>query len=71
MVHRSRGAVRLVFTAAAEGHLRIAVTAEEPVAVRNEATVPLLRAHTIALALGGRIEGEYAEGGLEIVLPRR
>lgn len=71
VIHRSAGSVRLVFTAAREGHLRITVTAESAVTVRKAATAPMLRARTIALALGGRLEGEYAEGGVEIVLPRR
>lgn len=71
VVHRSAGAVRLDFVAAPDGHLRIAIAAERAVAVRKTGTAPLLRARTVALALGGRLEGEYAEGGVEIVLPRR
>ena len=71
VMHRTRGAVRLVFAAAPDGHLRITVTAESSVPVRKASTAPLLRARTVALALGGRLEGEYAEGGVEIVLPRR
>ncbi|MCA1984780.1 histidine kinase dimerization/phospho-acceptor domain-containing protein [Nocardioides nematodiphilus] len=71
LVHRSAGAVRLVFTAGTDGHLRITITAESAVAVRKASTAPLQRARTIAMALGGRLEGEYADGGLEVVLPRR
>jgi signal transduction histidine kinase len=71
VVHRSAGAVRLVFVAGADGHLRITVAAERAVEVRKVGTAPLLRARTVALALGGRLEGEYAAGGVEIVLPRR
>jgi len=69
--YRTAGPVRLVFAAGADRHLRITVTAESRMPVRKPGTAPLLRARTIALALGGRLEGEYAEGGVEIVLPRR
>lgn len=71
VVHRTGGDVGLVFAAAVDGHLRITVTADSSVPVRKANTAPLLRARTVALALGGRLEGEYAEGGVEIVLPRR
>ena len=71
LVHRSAGAVRLVFAAGTDGHLRITITAESAVAVRKASTAPLQRARTIAMALGGRLEGGYADGGLEVVLPRR
>ena len=71
VVHRTRGDVRLVFAAGPDGHLRITVTATSSVWVRKASTAPLLRARTVALALGGRLEGEYVEGGVEIVLPRR
>jgi hypothetical protein len=71
VMHRSAGPVRLVLAAAAEGHLRITVTAAARASARTNGTAPLTRARTVALALGGRLEGEYAGGGVEIVLPRR
>ena len=71
VVHRTAGAVGLVFAAGTDGHLRITVSAERTVQVRKVGTAPLLRARTVALALGGRLEGEYAVGGVEIVLPQR
>lgn len=71
VTHRTEGAVRLVFAVGTDAHLRITVAAESVVAARSSATTPLLRAETVAMALGGRLEGEYAAGGVEIVLPRR
>jgi hypothetical protein len=71
VMHRSAGPVRLVLAAAAEGHLRITATAAARASARTNGTAPLTRARTVALALGGRLEGEYAGGGVEIVLPRR
>lgn len=71
VLHRSSGSVRLVFAAGDADHLRITVTAGPAATGRAGESPPRVRARTIALALGGRLEGEYAAGGVEIVLPRR
>jgi signal transduction histidine kinase len=71
VVHRTAGDVRLVFATGSASHLRISIRADSAVPVRKGNTAPLLRARTIAAALGGRLDGEYAMSGVEIVLPRR
>ncbi|WGL53495.1 HAMP domain-containing sensor histidine kinase [Nocardioides sp. BP30] len=71
VVHRSRGAVRIGFAVGTEAHLRITVRAASARSERRTGGAPMARARAVATALGGRLEGEYAADGVEIVLPRR
>lgn len=83
VLQRSRGPVRLVYESdEAGGLLRMRVLAGEPARtrVRGRLGLPsgrrrqgasLARAQAVVTALGGRLEGEYHERGLDIVLPRR
>lgn len=74
VLHRSRGGVRLGFEATDEGALRIQVDTADTVRSRGKAKQPgsaFERARALAMALGGRLDGERPEEGLEVLLPRR
>ncbi|HEY0889672.1 MAG TPA: HAMP domain-containing protein [Nocardioides sp.] len=74
VLHRSRGGVRLAFEATGEGALRIQVDAADSVRSRGRAKQPgsaFVRARAVAMALGGRLDGERPDEGLEVLLPRR
>lgn len=72
VLHRSRGQVELTLEAAAGGALRVSVRAERASMRRHrKGTAPVERARTVALALGGRLEGECAHPGVEVRLPQR
>lgn len=71
---RGAGAVRIVFTAAADGHLRVSVhcagrTPESEPGGDSVDEMSQLRA--VVEALGGRVIGEHPADGLEVLLPRR
>lgn len=75
VLHRSRGRVRLAFEATGERALRIHVVAAVPARARGGELRPpgstFVRAQAVAMALGGRIDGERPEVGLSVLLPRR
>jgi hypothetical protein len=72
VLHRSRGEVVLVLEAGPGGALRASVRAERSCARRHrKGATPVERARAVALALGGRLEGEGACPGLEVRLPQR
>ncbi|GAB7005426.1 hypothetical protein JCM18899A_28990 [Nocardioides sp. AN3] len=74
VLHRSRGAVRLVYEATDGGALKLRIRAAAGPRRRAGAKTPgstYVRARAVVTALGGRLEGEYHERGLDIVLPRR
>jgi signal transduction histidine kinase len=74
VLHRSRGAVRLVYEATDGGALRLRIHATDAPRTRLRSRSPgsaYARARAVVTALGGRVEGEYHQGGLQIVLPRR
>jgi signal transduction histidine kinase len=71
VVRRGTGAVRMVFQAQGDGHLRVDVSSA---GVVEDGEVPdsrLEQARGVAAALGGRIIGEDPVAGLEVLLPRR
>jgi signal transduction histidine kinase len=70
VVSRTRGSVNVVYYVAGDGALNIRATAAEATSGRV-GTAPVARARAVALALGGRLEGDWAEGGLDVWLPRR
>ena len=74
VLHRSRGLVRLAFEATSEGALRIRVQATHAASPRGKPKQPgstFVRARAVAMALGGRLDGERPEEGLDVLLPRR
>jgi signal transduction histidine kinase len=74
VLHRSRGSVRLVYEATDGGALRLRISAANGPRNRGRSRGPgstYVRARAVVTALGGRLEGEYHERGLDIMLPRR
>lgn len=74
VLHRSRGSVRLVYRATDGGALKLRISAADGARSRGRSKGPgsnYVRARAVVTALGGRLEGDYHEGGLDIVLPRR
>jgi signal transduction histidine kinase len=74
VLHRSRGSVRLVYQATDSGALKLRISAADGPTGRGRSKAPgstYVRARAVVTALGGRLEGEYHERGLDIVLPRR
>jgi hypothetical protein len=72
VLHRSRGDVELGLEAGPGGALRVSVHAERASARRHrKGATPVERARAVALALGGRLEGEGAHPGVEVRLPQR
>jgi methyl-accepting chemotaxis protein len=72
-MHRSRGAVRLVYAAGEDGHLQIRLTSAGRDSLRGRmanADSPYNRARAVVSALGGRTEGEDPSAGVVIWLPR-
>ena len=74
VVRRGTGAVRIVFSAEAAGHLRVTVlsagrTPDEDLGA--ETVDRLAQARVVVEALGGRITGEHPVDGIEVLLPRR
>jgi len=74
VLHRSRGSVRLVYEATEGGALKMRISAADgprsPVRGKGLDST-YLRARAVVTALGGRVQGEYHDRGLDIVLPRR
>lgn len=74
VLHRSRGSVRIVYHAMDTGALKLRISAADGPRSRGRSKAPgstYVRAHAVVTALGGRVDGEYHERGLDIVLPRR
>ncbi|MDH2413932.1 HAMP domain-containing protein [Nocardioides sp. CER19] len=74
VLHRSRGSVRLVYEATDSGALKLRISAADGPTSRGRSKGPgstYVRARAVVTALGGRLDGEYHERGLDIVLPRR
>jgi signal transduction histidine kinase len=74
VLHRSRGSVRIVYQATAEGALKIRVSAADSARSRGKERAPgstYSRARAVVSALGGRLEGDQFDDGLDLVLPRR
>ncbi|GAA1789197.1 HAMP domain-containing sensor histidine kinase [Nocardioides hankookensis] len=74
VVRRGTGAVRIVFNAAADGHLRITVlcAGHTPGTELGGETVDRLsQVRAVVEALGGRVTGDHPADGIEVLLPRR
>lgn len=73
VVRRGTGAVRIVFNAETEGHLRVSVvcagrTAEGEL---GDNVDRMSQVRAVVEALGGRVTGEHPADGIEVLLPRR
>jgi signal transduction histidine kinase len=71
---RGTGAVRIVFNAGADGHLRISVLSagRAPGTDRGDETVDRMsQVRAVVEALGGRVTGEHPADGIDVLLPRR
>jgi len=73
VVRRGTGAVRIIFYGEDGGHLRIRVecegrTADPP---GDDALDRVSQVRTVVEALGGRVTGDHAADGIELLLPRR
>jgi hypothetical protein len=74
VLHRSRGPVRLVYEATDGGALKMRISAADGPRSRGRSKAPgstYVRARAVVTALGGRVDGEYHDRGLDILLPRR
>jgi len=74
VVRRGTGAVRIVFNAETEGHLRVTVlcAGRTPEAELGGETVDRMsQVRAVVEALGGRVTGEHPADGIEVLLPRR
>lgn len=72
VLHRSGGEVELTLEAGAGGALWVSVRAERTSSRHHrKGVMPVERARAVALALGGRLEGEGAHPGVEVRLPQR
>ena len=74
VVRRGTGAVRIVFNAAPDGHLRITVlcAGHTPGSELGGETVDRMsQVRAVVEALGGRVTGEHPADGIEVLLPRR
>ncbi|KQW49264.1 hypothetical protein ASC77_11290 [Nocardioides sp. Root1257] len=74
VVRRGTGAVRIVFNAADDGHLRITVlcAGHTPGTELGGETVDRLsQVRAVVEALGGRVTGDHPADGIEVLLPRR
>ncbi|WP_028642996.1 HAMP domain-containing histidine kinase [Nocardioides sp. URHA0020] len=74
VVRRGTGAVRIVFNAGADGHLRITVlcAGRTPESELGGETVDRLsQVRAVVEALGGRLIGEHPADGIEVLLPQR
>jgi hypothetical protein len=74
VVRRGTGAVRIVFNAAPDGHLRITVlcAGHTPGSELGGETVDRMsQVRAVVEALGGRVIGEHPADGIEVLLPRR
>ena len=72
VTYRTRGHVRMLHEVGDDGVLRLTVAADQRWSGRPEpAGAPVARARAVAMALGGRLEGDWAEGGYALWIPRR
>ena len=74
VVRRGTGAVRIVFNAETEGHLRVTVlcAGRTPESELGGETVDRMsQVRAVVEALGGRVSGEHPADGIEVLLPRR
>lgn len=71
VIRRGRGAVRMVFEADDEGHLRISVTSAGEARTDPGDDRAVAKARAVVTALGGRLEGSHPGDGLTILLPQR
>jgi hypothetical protein len=74
VVRRGTGAVRIVFNAETEGHLRVTVlcAGRTPESELGGETVDRMsQVRAVVEALGGRVTGEHPADGIEVLLPRR
>lgn len=73
VVRRGTGSVRIVFHGEEGGHLRIRVECEGRTeeAPGGDAVDRVAQVRAVVEALGGRVTGEHAADGIELLLPRR
>jgi methyl-accepting chemotaxis protein len=74
VVRRGTGAVRIVFNAETEGHLRVTVlcAGRTPESELGGETVDRMsQVRAVVEALGGRVVGAHPADGIEVLLPRR
>jgi signal transduction histidine kinase len=74
VVRRGTGAVRIVFNAGDDGHLRVSVRCAgrtPETAVGGEAVDRMSQVRAVVEALGGRVTGEHPADGIDVLLPRR
>jgi signal transduction histidine kinase len=75
VVRRGTGAVRIVFHGEDGGHLRIRVESEgratESHPNGSEPLDRVAQVSSVVEALGGRVTGDHAADGIEVLLPRR
>ncbi|GAA4697231.1 histidine kinase dimerization/phospho-acceptor domain-containing protein [Nocardioides conyzicola] len=74
VVRRGTGAVRIVFNAETEGHLRVTVVTAgraDEAEMADESIDRMSQVRAVVEALGGRIIGEHPADGVEVLLPRR
>jgi signal transduction histidine kinase len=72
VTYRTRGHVRMLHEVGDDGVLRLTVAADQRSSGLPEpAGAPVARARAVAMALGGRLEGDWAEGGYALWIPRR
>jgi signal transduction histidine kinase len=73
VVRRGTGSVRIVFFGEEGGHLRIKVECEgrTEASPGDDAVDRVSQVRAVVEALGGRVTGEHAADGIELLLPRR
>jgi hypothetical protein len=74
VVRRGTGAVRIVFDADDQGHLRVSVhsAGRAPAAASGDDTVDRMgQIRAVVEAFGGRVTGEHPADGITVLLPRR
>lgn len=71
VVRRGTGAVRIVFYGEEGGHLRIRVETADRSDRVEETLDRVSQVRSVVEALGGRVTGEHAADGIDVLLPRR
>ena len=73
VVRRGTGSVRIVFFGEEGGHLRIRVECEgrTETSAGDETVDRVSQVRAVVEALGGRVTGDHAADGIELLLPRR
>ncbi len=65
------GAVHIVFAVGSDNHLKVSVSVEgSPLDALSAPSPSVARARAVAMAMGGRMEGGWADGQIDIWLPR-